>query len=75
MNQGSYAVWKSMEFDLSNFQVWKSMEKKKAEYGKIFAFQDFDPDIALRTFCKNNIYRLLCVHEKPLNLAYRTMHT
>ncbi len=26
--QGSYGVWKSMEFDLSIFQVWKSMEKK-----------------------------------------------
>ncbi len=26
--QGSYVVWKSMEFYLSNFQVWKSMWEK-----------------------------------------------
>ena len=32
--QCSYTVWKSMEFDFSNFRVW-SMEKRK-EYGKIF---------------------------------------
>ncbi len=27
--QGSYVVWKSLEFDLSIFQIWKSMEKRK----------------------------------------------
>ncbi len=31
---------------------------------------------SLKDLCKNKkIYRLLCVHEKPLNFTYRTMHT
>ncbi len=38
--QGSYGVWKSMEFDFSIFQVWKSMEKRKQSMEK---FPDFCP--------------------------------
>ncbi len=34
-SQGSYGVWKRMEFDWSIFQVWKSIEKH-------FCFQTFD---------------------------------
>lgn len=37
--QGSYAVWKSMEFDLNNFQVWKSMEKRKQNMETYLHFQ------------------------------------
>ncbi len=41
--QGSYGVWKSMEFDLSIFQVWKSMEKRKQSMEKYLCFQTFAP--------------------------------
>jgi len=45
---GSYAVWKSMEFDWSNFHT----SKKKAEYGKIFAFPDYCLNLV---FCNKKI--------------------
>ncbi len=41
--QGSYGVWKSMEFDLSIFQVWKSMENRKRSMEKYLCFQTFAP--------------------------------
>ncbi len=36
-------VWKSMEFDLSNFQVWKSMEKINQSMEKYLCFQTIVP--------------------------------
>ncbi len=45
MIQGSYTVWKCMEFDLSNFQVWKSMEKRKQSMEKYLHFQTFAPHL------------------------------
>ncbi len=43
--QGSYAVWKSMEFDLSIFQVWKSMEKINQSMEKYLCFQTIVPRV------------------------------
>ena len=41
--QGSYAVWKSIEFDFSHFQVWISMERRKERMEKYFWFQTIGP--------------------------------
>lgn len=37
LKQLSYPVWKSMEFDLSNFQVWISVENQ-IEFEKYVCF-------------------------------------
>lgn len=37
LKQLSYPVWKSMEFDLSNFQVWISVENR-IEFEKYVCF-------------------------------------
>ena len=41
---GSYAVWKSMEFDLSHFQVWISMETQIFFPYSHFFFPDYCPN-------------------------------
>lgn len=43
--QGSYAVWKSLELDLSHFQVWISVENGR-KFGNIFVFTDYCDKLA-----------------------------
>lgn len=39
--QGSYAVWTSVEFVFSDFQVWISMDERKTEKMEKYVFPDY----------------------------------
>lgn len=43
VKQGSYAVWKRLEFDFSQFQLWISMEQRKQSLKKKLCLQTIAP--------------------------------